>query len=50
MGLEKQFDSFTSLKVNWKVSDKNIADVEEDKESGLSEGSFFESYINNIID
>ncbi|VBB31772.1 unnamed protein product [Acanthocheilonema viteae] len=37
MGLEKQFDSLTSLKVNWKVSDNDIAHVEENKENRLSE-------------
>ncbi|VDO36692.1 unnamed protein product [Onchocerca flexuosa] len=37
MGLEKQLDSLTSLKVNWKISDKNMAHIEEDKESELSE-------------
>ncbi|CAG9540870.1 unnamed protein product [Cercopithifilaria johnstoni] len=37
MGLERQLDSLTSLKMNWKVSDKNIAHVEEDEEIELSE-------------
>uniref|UniRef100_A0A1I7W2P4 Nuclear pore complex protein 12 n=1 Tax=Loa loa TaxID=7209 RepID=A0A1I7W2P4_LOALO len=37
MGLEKQLDSLTSLKVNWEVSDKSVAYVEEDKGSELSE-------------
>ncbi|KAM3728661.1 Nuclear pore membrane glycoprotein [Dirofilaria immitis] len=36
MGLEKQLDSLTSLKVNWKVSNKDIAHIEEDKDE-LSE-------------
>uniref|UniRef100_A0A8R1XTR6 BIG2 domain-containing protein n=1 Tax=Onchocerca volvulus TaxID=6282 RepID=A0A8R1XTR6_ONCVO len=37
MGLEKQLDSLTSLKMNWKISDKNMANIEENKESKLSE-------------
>ncbi|VIO88385.1 conserved hypothetical protein [Brugia malayi] len=37
MGLEKQLDSLTSLKMSWKVSNKDVADVEEDKRSELSE-------------
>lgn len=39
MGLEKQLDSLTSLKVKWEVSDKKVAHVEEDKGNELSEGS-----------
>lgn len=44
MGLEKQLDSLTSLKVNWRISDKDVAHVEEDKGSELSEGNSFEIY------
>uniref|UniRef100_A0A915PVL8 BIG2 domain-containing protein n=1 Tax=Setaria digitata TaxID=48799 RepID=A0A915PVL8_9BILA len=43
MGLEKQLYSLNSLKVSWKISNKNIAHVEEDK------GSFEISEIRGVL-